>query len=123
MAISIVWLPRKVDYAEVDMPIVKRLLNKEATRLRFSLEIPRRFIELTLADHGVEAIIRALAEMQSPVLLMDADFHVLASQTIPGKADPLHADALALGRDPPVGIHEAGDRPADGCRLPSRGPL
>ncbi len=99
LAVPIIWLPEKVSYTEVAIPIVERLLNKEATLLRLSLDIHHRFIELALNDHGVEAIVRALAEiLQSSVLLVDADFHVLASQTIPGKIDPLREETLARGQ-------------------------
>jgi PucR family transcriptional regulator, purine catabolism regulatory protein len=109
LAVPIIWLPEKVSYADVAIPIVERLLNKETTLLRLSLDIHHRFTDLALNDQGVEAIVRALAEiLQSSVLLVDADLRVLASQTIPGKVDPLREETLARGRIPPSVLGKLG---------------
>ena len=112
LAIPIVWLPERVAYAEVAVPIVERLVNREAALLRLSLDIHRRFTQLALNDEGVEAIVRTLAEIvQSSVVFLNPDFHVVASHTVAGKVDPLREQTLASGQVPPSVLQRLGISP------------
>ncbi|WP_432360980.1 PucR family transcriptional regulator [Sporosarcina sp. UB5] len=76
----IIQLPQDVPFVDVMYPIMGELFNNQVTKLQYYKEIHDRFTALSLADKGLEKIIRTLEELiGNPVALFDRNFSCIVS--------------------------------------------
>ena len=86
--IPLIRIPQDVSYLEIMAPILERIINAQNVQLRRSIEIHRQFTHLALDGQGLDAVVRTLGELvESSVTLEDANFHLLASHSVPGVTD------------------------------------
>ncbi|WNS76516.1 PucR family transcriptional regulator ligand-binding domain-containing protein [Bacillus sp. DTU_2020_1000418_1_SI_GHA_SEK_038] len=76
--LTIIQLPKEVPYVDVMYPVMGELFNNQVKKLQYYKEIHDRFTELSLADEGLEKIIKTLEQLiGNPVALFDRHFHCI----------------------------------------------
>ena len=92
---------QEVPWSDLMEPLLERIINAEHWRLKRSLDIHRRFMDLVLDGKGVNEICRTLAELlTSAVAVEDASFHLLAHAG-GSISDPHRRETIARHGTPP----------------------
>jgi purine catabolism regulator len=105
-ALPLFTIGAEVPWSDLMEPLLERIINAEHWRLKYSLDVHRRFTDLILDGKGVAEICRTLAQLLgSGVAVEDASFHLLAHAG-PANGDPHRRETIARQGTPPRVLYD-----------------